>query len=173
MNLNFRKAELDDIEKINDLVNSAYRGESSKQGWTTEATILDGQRSDIQEIKDIILDNNQVIILCLNEQTIIGTVVIQNKSDCAYLGMLTVKPNLQGAEIGKKLLKAAENYVIKEWRLKLIEMTVIRQRTELIDWYNRRGYLSTDETRPFPYDDPSFGLPKIMDLEFVVLKKEL
>ena len=172
MLINFRQATLDDVPAINDLVNSAYRGESSKRGWTTEAELLDGQRSDLQELKDIIADPNQAIILGLSELNIIGTVVVQNKTDCAYIGMLTVNPNLQGTGLGKQILSAAEDYATKQWNVKTIEMTVIRQRTELINWYNRRGYLPTGETRPFPYGDESFGIPKVKDLEFVVLKKE-
>ena len=79
MNLNFRIAKLNDITEINDLVNSAYRGELSKTGWTTEANILDGQRSDPEEITKIISDKDQAIILCMYMQQIVGTVVVQKK----------------------------------------------------------------------------------------------
>jgi len=171
MNINFRIAKLDDKHEINELVNSAYRGESSKTGWTTEADLLGGQRADLEEIEEILLDKNQAIILCVYDQIIIGTTVVQNKADCAYIGMLTVKPDFQKSGIGKQLLAAAENYITKKWQLNKIEMTVIKQRDELIIWYHRRGYINTGEIRPFPYDNPRFGIPKVKDLEFTVLKK--
>lgn len=171
MKLNFRTAKLDDTHEINELVNSSYRGDYSKIGWTTEADLLGGQRSDPGEIEEIILDTNQAIILCIYEQKIIGTVVVQNKTDHAYIGMLTVKPDLQKSGLGKQLLAAAEDYINDQWRQYEIEMTVIKQRTELISWYERRGYFISGETRPFPYDDPKFGTPKVKGLEFVVLKK--
>ncbi len=171
MKLNFRVATLDDSLKINELVNSAYRGDSSKMGWTTEADLLGGQRSDLAEIEEIILDKNQAIILCIQEQQIIGTVVVQQKSACAYIGMLTVKPDLQKSGVGKLLLAAAEDHITNVWHQDEIEMTVIKQRTELINWYGRRGYFPSGESRPFPYGDLSFGIPKVNDLEFIVLKK--
>lgn len=172
MNINFRIATLDDKHAIKELVNSAYRGEGSKAGWTTEADLLDGQRADLEEIEEIILDKNQAIILCADEQMIIGTIVVQNKADCAYIGMLTVKPDLQKSGIGKQLLAAAEDYIDKQWQSNKIEMTVIKQRTELVSWYHRRGYINTGEIRPFPNDNPRFGIPKVKDLEFTVLKKD-
>jgi len=173
INLSFRQAELTDIDQIINLVNTAYRGELSKKGWTTEAELLGGQRVDYEEIEDIIADKHQIIILCFNDDILIGTVVVQNKIDCAYLGMLTVRSDLQAVGIGKKILAVAENLVARQWKIKHLEMTVIQQRNELIYWYIRRGYVPTGQTRPFPYDDPRFGEPKINDLKFVVLEKDL
>src|SRR4051794_13241714 len=42
----FREAGPADLGAIVALVESAYRGESSRAGWTTEADLLDGQRTD-------------------------------------------------------------------------------------------------------------------------------
>lgn len=171
MLLNFRSANLDDVHEINNLVNSAYRGESSKAGWTTEADLLGGQRSDLEEIEEILAAPDQDLLVCTNASGIIGTVVVHKKETHAYIGMLTVKPNLQNAGVGKQILTFAENYISTEWGLAIIEMAVIRQRTELINWYMRRGYLPTGESMPFPYDDPRFGIPKTSDLEFIALQK--
>ena len=85
--------------------------------------------------------------------------------------MLTVKPTLQNSGIGKHLLNTAEEFITKEWQLNKIQMTVIKQRTELLYWYNKHGYISTGETKPFPYDNPRFGIPKVNGLEFTVLEK--
>ena len=35
-------ASVSDIISIKDLLNTAYRGEESKQGWTTEADLIAG-----------------------------------------------------------------------------------------------------------------------------------
>lgn len=168
-----RAAVLSDVPAINSLVNSAYRGESSKKGWATEADLLGGQRCDEEEIAEIINDKDQRILLCFQEDRLIGTVNIHRKKDKAYLGMLCVQPDLQAAGIGKQILAQAEEYIAQQWQLPKIEMTVIKQRTALIEWYKRRGFVATGETRPFPYGDERFGIPKINDLEFIVLEKTL
>ena len=103
----------------------------------------------------------------------IGCVFLQQKTGSAYLGMLTVKPDLQAGGSGRRLLAAAEDWVLENWRLRLVQMTVIRQRSKLIAWHKRRGYVNTHRTEPFPYGDEKFGLPKRPDLEFVVLEKNL
>lgn len=172
-NLDFRIAELTDVDAINALVNSAYRGEFSKKGWTTEAELLDGQRIDINILSEIISSKDNLILLCLQNNELIGTVMLHRKSECAYLGMLTVRSDLQALGIGKKILNAAENFILTEWNLTRVEMTVIQQRVELIDWYKRRGYIPTGETRPFPYNDQRFGKPKVQDLGFIVLEKTI
>lgn len=171
--LNFRLADLEDKDSICDLVNSAYRGESSRKGWTTEADILGGQRVDQVGIAEIIADSDSRIVLCLDNKELIGAVLIQNRINCAYLGMLTVRPDLQASGIGKQLLAAAENSIYELWGIKAIEMTVIQKRISLIEWYQRRGYRITGERRPFPYGDIRFGEPKVNDLEFIVLEKQL
>jgi N-acetylglutamate synthase-like GNAT family acetyltransferase len=113
-----------------------------------------------------------ILLQCRNENNeLLGCVNLQKQQDELYLGMLTVSPNLQGGGIGKELLSASEHYA---WQLQLntIAMTVISIRSELIAWYERRGYYRTGETKPFPSSDPRFGIPK-QPLEFVVLKKAL
>src|SRR5690349_24489449 len=90
-----------DIAALNVLVNSAYRGESSKQGWTTEADLLDGIRTDEQSILDFITRKDTVLLVCRNERNeLIGCVHLQEQAQQMYLGMLTVSPTLQGAGIG-------------------------------------------------------------------------
>jgi ribosomal protein S18 acetylase RimI-like enzyme len=101
----------------------------------------------------------------------LGMVMLKNQGDGLYLGMLTVAPDLQGGGIGKKLLYASETFA-KEHGLPKIIMTVISVRTELVAWYERHGYIRTGEVKPFPMDDPKFGLPKQF-LEFVVMEKVL
>ena len=163
------KATTNDIPELNILVNSAYRGESSKRGWTTEEHLLGGIRTDEEGLLQT-FENEQITILKYTENDkIIGTVSLEKQGEKLYLGMLTVSPDLHGGGIGKQLLKAAEVFA-REEKIPKIVMTVISVRAELIAWYERHGYIRTGETKPFPMDDPNFGMPKEF-LEFVVLEK--
>lgn len=166
------KATLADIPELNVLVNSAYRGDSSKKGWTTEADLLGGIRTDNESLTALLNKENSVMLVHRNEAgKIIGCVNLQHNGDKVYLGMLTVNPELQGAGVGKILLKASDDYT-KQIGCGKLYMTVISIRTELIDWYKRHGYKETGERKPFPMDDPKFGLPKV-PLEFIVLEKDV
>jgi ribosomal protein S18 acetylase RimI-like enzyme len=170
--LNISTASISDVAAIVNLVNGAYRGEGSKQGWTTEADLLDGIRTDEEAIEEIINRQNSVILLCRNDQNdLMGCVYLQQQEQEVYLGMLTVSPQLQGGGIGKELLRKGESWARKK-NANAIVMTVISIRTELIAWYERQGYLRTGETKAFPSSDPRFGVPKT-ELEFLVLKKQL
>ena len=163
---------MEDTTELVILVNSAYRGEHSKRGWTTEADLLGGVRTDEASILKLINHPSGVILQCRNDKNeLLACVNLEKRQDQLYLGMLTVSPELQGAGIGKELLKASEEYA-KQYELKAITMTVISIRSELIAWYERHGYNRTGETKPFPSSDPSFGIPK-QPLEFIVLKKFL
>jgi ribosomal protein S18 acetylase RimI-like enzyme len=171
--LSWRKATAQDAEPLALLVNSAYRGDTSRAGWTTEADLLDGQRTDPQSLRELISDPDSVLLLLEDDGDLIGCVNLRKKPGCAYLGMLTIKPTLQAAGIGRELLAIAEDFVSGEWGLPRIEMTVIIQRESLIAWYERRGYHRTGKRERFPYGDARFGLPKRDDLEFEVLEKTL
>ncbi len=166
------KAQPGDQFELNELVNSAYRGESSKRGWTTEADLLDGQRSDPVGLEKDILDPNTQIFKAVVNNEITACVKLQKKDDYLFLSMLTSKPNLQNQGIGKTLLSFCEKYAIENNNRK-IRMFVISIRTELISWYISKGYQPTGETEPFPYGDERFGIPKRSDLEFLILEKKL
>ena len=153
------------------LVNSAYRGDTSRLGWTTEADLLDGIRTDEASMVQMITSPQSVILKCLDsEDRLCGCVFLQLQEKKLYLGMLTVAPHLQNKGIGKELLAASESYA-KEKGAGSVIMTVITVRDSLIAWYERHGYYLTCEKRPFP-DDPRFGIPK-QPLEFVVMEKKL
>lgn len=172
MELKITKAEAADVPSLTKLVNSAYRGESSKKGWTTEADLLGGIRIDEEAMHEMVARIDATVLKCLDEnKNINGCVYLKNQKPKLYLGMLTVQPDIQTQGIGKKLLKASEEYA-KENGFHSIVMTVISVRHELIAWYERRGYNLTGERKPFPAHDPRLGLPK-QDLEFVVLEKLL
>ncbi len=165
-----RKATIPDIPQLNLLVNSAYRGESSKKGWTTEADLLGGIRTSEETLTRMIEQKNAVILLAEEEQQLQGCVYLEALKDALYLGMLTVMPQLQAKGIGIQLLMAAEERA-KHLGLHKIKMTVITVREELINWYKRKGFIDTGKREPFPAD-PDFGLPK-QPLEFMVMEKIL
>ncbi len=165
------KATVVDAPELDRLVNSAYRGDSSRQGWTTEADLLDGTRTDAAAIQELIESPGITILKYVESGEILACVELKKEHDKLYLGMLTVKPNLQGKGIGKQLLKAAEEEA-KRQKCFSVFMTVISVRKELIDWYLRHGYRLTGEKKPFAFNDPRFGQPK-MKLEFLVMEKKI
>ncbi|MGH8891185.1 MAG: GNAT family N-acetyltransferase [Acidothermaceae bacterium] len=173
--LEFRDATLDDAAAVVALVESAYRGEASKAGWTTEADLLHGQRTDPESVKAIVESPAARIVVAADGATgeLLACCQIERRAEgAAYFGMFAVRPGLQGGGVGKALLAEAERRAREEWRADHMEMTVITQREELIAWYVRRGYAKTGDSRPFPYGDERFGLPLRDDLEFSVLVKK-
>jgi predicted N-acetyltransferase YhbS len=169
-----RTATPSDIPALHALVESAYRGDDARRGWTHEADLLDGQRTDPAALREIIDDPGQRILVAVNDTTIVGCVQIARKQrGTAYLGLLSVSPLQQANGLGKQLIAAAEHSARAEFGAHIMEMTVIRQRAELIAFYERRGYSLTGETRPFPFGDERFGLPRTRDLEFVVLARTI
>jgi GNAT superfamily N-acetyltransferase len=168
-----RPATTADVPALVGLVNSAYRGESSKAGWTTEAELLDGQRVDGEGLTDAIARPGSIILLHERDHLPVACVHLERTGEDCYLGMLTIRPTEQGAGLGRQMLEAAERWALEHWSSRTMHMTVIVQRTELIAWYERRGYGRTGERRPFPYGDERFGLPRRNDLAFEVLRKRL
>ena len=160
-----------DIPELVAHINSGYRGESSRQGWTTEADILGGTRIDAAGIQEIIDEPNADLhIFRLPEEGLIACVYLKEADDYLYLGVLTVRPTLQGGGMGKFILYYAET-IAKAKGKNRIRMTVINIRSELIAWYNRHGYLPTGETEPW-VDGVHIGERK-KDIEFIVLSKKL
>lgn len=162
-------ASVDDATALNHLINSAYRGDSAKQGWTHEADLLTGIRTTEKELKNMIARDNTFILKYVEEGIIIACVLVEKKSDKLYMGMLTVSPGLQGRGVGKKLLKATEEAAIK-MQCKKIGITVIDARQELISWYKRHGYKDTGKRMPLPGEIQKAVIPR-EKLQFVVMEK--
>jgi ribosomal protein S18 acetylase RimI-like enzyme len=154
------------------LVNSAYRGDSSRAGWTTEADLLDGQRTDAEMLEAILRQRHGVILVLEREGELLGCVHLERSGAGCQTGMLTVAPERQAGGIGRHLLVAAERFAVREWQAAFVALSVIAHRAELIAWYERRGYHRTGERRPFPYGNDRFGLPRRDDLEFIVMEKQ-
>lgn len=165
------KATLTDIPALNQLINSAYRGESSKKGWTTEANLLEGKRTNEEELAEIINNPKNTILKYTENDNIIGSVLLVEKENQLYLGMLTVSPELQNSGIGKKMLAEAENHA-RTLGLSSIIMTVISVREELIAWYKRHGYVDTGEREAFPESGIHVTISP-NPLEFIFLEKKV
>lgn len=164
----FRAATPSDVAALHPLIERAYRGETARAGWTHEADLLFDDRTSADELSALIADPDRVILLARRDDRLVGCVQVARAGpDRAYLGMLTVDPALQASGLGRHILAAAEREAVARFAARRMEMTVIHRRAELIAWYERRGYASTGERRPFPVDPPR------PDLEFVVLEKSL
>jgi len=170
-NMPIIKATLADVPELNLLINSAYRGEDSKKGWTTESDLIDGIRIDEPMLVEY-LNNDAITLLKYidDDGKIIGSVYLEVKGDKLYLGMFSVSPALQNGGVGRALIEEAE-VIAKQLGLHTISMTVIRSRKELIGWYQRRGYTFTGEIQPF-HDHGRFGSPKEL-IELIVMEKSV
>ena len=166
----FKTATLQDTETISSLVNKAYRGESSRAGWTTEADILDGLRTSADEVKQLIESPNTIILLCLDDNELLGSICIERQNTTAHIGMFVVNPMLQARGLGKCLLAEAEKLARTMWKVAKFEMHVITLRHELIAFYERRGYQRTGVLSKFPVN-PDLWQPKLAGLELEVLEK--
>lgn len=173
----FRAATTADLAAIVALVESAYRGDVSKQGWTTEADFLDGQRTDVDSVDALIGRDDSRVLLAEHDGALLCCCHIerlqQDGRQIGYFGMFAVDPALQGGGVGRRALAEAERIAKVEWNCEQMQMTVITLRDSLIAWYLRRGYQRTGVLKPFPYGDARFGIPRRGDLQFEVLAKSL
>lgn len=167
----YRQATHADILAIVDLVNRAYRDEIDR-GWTTEADIVAGDRTCPDEIQALMDKPCSTILLMQLDNTIQGCVHLQTRDQEVYLGMLTIEPQLQNTGLGKLLLQEAERYAQEELGGENISMIVVGQRTELIDFYLRRGYRRSGEISPYPINR-NVGTPRIEGLFMEKLIKQL
>ncbi|WP_436491900.1 GNAT family N-acetyltransferase [Actinokineospora sp. HUAS TT18] len=155
------------------LIESAYRGDASRAGWTTEADLLEGQRTDPQGVAEVITAPKSALLTAWRDGELVACCQVADEDGAGYFGMFAVVPGLQGGGIGRAALAEAERFVRDEWGLGELRMKVINAREDLIAWYVRRGYRRTGELTPFPYGDERFGLPLRADLAFELLVKPL
>ncbi|WP_282797517.1 GNAT family N-acetyltransferase [Streptomyces sp. CC224B] len=171
--LTFRDAVEADVDALVALVESAYRGDASRAGWTTEADILEGQRTDREGVAAVVAAPDSKLLVVEREGRIVACCHLEHRGDHVYFGMFAVSPALQGAGLGKLVMAEAERTAHATWGAREMHMTVISVRSELIAWYERRGYRRTGRTSPFPYGNERFGIPRRADLEFELLVKEI
>ena len=165
-----------DLAELALFVNAAYRGDSSRRGWTTEADYIGGQRTDEASLREEIEAKPEAMLLTLRDASdapLLGCVWLEPEEPGVwYLGMFTVSPELQNRGLGRTLLALSEA-AVRERGATHMRLGVLNVRDELIGWYQRRGYAPSGETRPFPYGDDSFGLPVREGFYFVMLEKRL
>jgi ribosomal protein S18 acetylase RimI-like enzyme len=172
--LTVRAAAAADARVVADLVRSAYRGEESRQGWTTEADLMDGQRTDPDQVRRLIASPDATLLIGeLHGEPVTCCSLERRPDGSAYFGMFAVRPGLQGRGIGRAMLAEAERRATQEWRSGAMRMWVLEPRSELIAWYERLGYRRTGQTMPWRYDDPTWDRPKRAGLLFVELSKAL
>lgn len=168
--LSFRPALLSESSRIALLANAAYRGEPSRQGWTTEADLLDGLRTTAEEVQSLIGSEHSIILIGIKGDEIIASVCLEKDADAVHIGMFVVNLAMQGSGIGKQLLAYAESYAQQHWGISKFLMHVISVRHELISFYVRRGYRRTGKMRPFPVN-PAMWQPKMAGLQLELLEK--
>ncbi|WP_329298271.1 GNAT family N-acetyltransferase [Streptomyces sp. NBC_00659] len=171
--LTFRDAVDSDVDALVALIQSAYRGDSSRVGWTTEADILAGQRTDAEGIRAVVEAPDSRLLTVERDSALVACCQLEHRGDHAYFGMFAVSPALQGGGLGKVIIAEAERTVREVWGATEMHMTVISVREDLIAWYERRGYGRTGQMTPFPYGDERFGVPQRDDLRFELLVKPL
>ncbi|MGX1371940.1 ribosomal protein S18 acetylase RimI-like enzyme [Streptomyces canus] len=171
--LTFRDATDADVDTLVALVESAYRGDDSRAGWTTEADLLEGQRTDQEGVLAVIKSPDSRLLTVERDGRVVACCQLEHRGTYAYFGMFAVSPALQGGGLGKVIIAEAERAARETWGVTEMHMTVISVREDLIAWYERRGYRRTGQMTPFPYGDDRFGLPQRDDLQFELLVKAL
>lgn len=171
-----REATVADVPAIVDLVESAYRGERSRLGWDTEADLIDGRRTDAGMVGAAVRGDGVVLVLEDDVGDLVGCCELtgpDGPGGAVSLGMFAVDPGRQGAGLGRLVLDHARTVARDRMGARRMELSVIDVRHRLVDWYRRRGFEPTGETRPFPYGDERFGRPRRDDLRFAVLATDL
>jgi GNAT superfamily N-acetyltransferase len=171
--LQFRAARAEDVAAVVALVESAYRGEASRAGWTTEADFLEGRRTSREDVESVLAGDRSQILLAERDGELLACAQVAVEDGAGYFGMFSVVPSRQGAGIGKQVLAEAERIASDIWSCVSMRLTVIDIREDLIAFYQRRGYRCTGSKKPFPYGDENFGLPMRDDLRFEVMEKPL
>jgi len=165
-----------DYPAIISLANIAFRGTGTEAGWNSEADFINGPRMTENLLRADLASKPNAHLLTYRDdpgEPLLGTVLLEPKEHGIwYLGLLTVRPDLQNRQLGRTILAAGEDFA-RERGAHRIRMTVVNVRETLIAWYQRRGYALTGETQPFPYDNQRFGKPLRDDLSFVVLERDI
>ncbi len=167
MDIRITTATADDIPHLHPVIERAYRGDDARVGWTHEADLVSGARTDLATLAALVTDPESRLLIAWESDTPLGCVNVADRGGgLAYLGLLCIEPARQGTGLGKQLMAAAEACARSDFAATRMEMTVIDRRVELIAWYRRHGYAPSGEARPFP-------IPLDPPLRMTVLVKPL
>ena len=171
----YRVATTSDAESLAALINDSYRSEVSKQGWTDENGLIFGPRTNENQLFNMINDGKSVFLIFSGgvDHVLKGCINVRHEAETktANLGMFAVRPDLQNRGYGKFILSTAENYAISNWKVQKFELCVFIQRTELISYYNRRGYIDTGRRQPLRQHQMELGTILRDDLEMCTMNK--
>lgn len=176
LSITVRPASPDEAEAVAALVHTAYRSEESRQGWTSEAHLVAGRRTDPESVRDLAVADAGLVLAAVTDDdppALVACCHLEHRGTSAYLGMFAVQPRHQGQGIGHLVLEAAEAYARDTWGVPTLEISVLNHRPELVAWYERCGFTLTGHSHPFPYDDARFGIPQRPDLELLAMAKRL
>jgi len=160
-------ASQDQAQAIADLVNLTYRGET---GWTRETHIIQGDRTNRQEVETAMSHPNAYFFIANQLQNLASCIYVAKEKDCAYIGFFSVHPSLQGQGLGKYVLEQAEAFALRTLGVYKLVMFVVSQRPELIAFYQRRGYSRTGRIEAYPLH-LGIGVPKVPGLTIEYLEK--
>ena len=106
------------------------------------------------------------------DNKIVGTIQAKFDGENIHIGLFAVDTKSQASGIGKKLLEFAENSSSKLWQKSTFLIEVISTRTELMQYYIRRGYQNTNSFIEFPKSE--HWTPNTNEeLKLLVLKKTI
>lgn len=162
-------AKKSDSVEIASLVNRAYRPASTDFGWTHEARLVAGYRICPEQVEELLNGDSTVLVL-LQEEHIVSCVNVLVKDSVAYIGMLATEPRLQASGLGKTMMAHAESFAMEVFGVSKFKMSVLSARSELIAFYERRGYVRTGEMQDYPVSE-NVGQPLVRDLAVETLLK--
>ena len=173
--LKFRFAQSADITKLVDLINSAYRQQHGNS-WTSEAEIVTGQRINASQLEHALSQDHFQLWIALQDEQIVACIGLTFNLYDVEIGTFCITPHFQNQGIGKQVLDFAENYVRQKIRLEHqhlndFVMWVLSARTELIAYYERRGYVQTGSVDDYPLN-ADVGRPMI-DLHLIEMRKAI
>ena len=172
-NIQFRFATPDDVPAMLKIINGAYRGVPGTKAWTSEGHLVGGLRVDHERLLHYLSEKDSWFTLMLLDEKIVGSVYLtRESSDVLYFGMFAVDPKLQAQSLGKTFLAHIEEQA-RYKMFKRIRITVVHPRRELIAYYERRGFVKTGITEPFPFNNDQEGRPLVENLQMVEMVKTL
>jgi N-acetylglutamate synthase-like GNAT family acetyltransferase len=171
--IHIRHADHTDIDALVALVESAYRGDSSRQGWTSEADLIGGQRTSPHEMTTL-LDGGEILVAETGREIVGCCHLSRIDEQTVHFGTFAVNPLAQGGGLGRRLFAAAEEEAALHFQATEIVIEVVAQQVALKEWYDRLGFSLTGRSLPFPAAADGAG-PTLLrdDIHFLEMKKTI